>query len=327
MSYLSEKLYELRKEKKLSQEELAEKLNVARQTISKWENGITIPDTNNLLEISKIFEISIDDLICKKEDNQNELNNEIVNKNKKFLVKKMIIISIVILILVFLFILIYRMIFLFKIATNLVSAQSRDIDYQYHCQDIELKNGMTSKWEFVDAYKKDNKMIMKYYNAPIINYTDHVEAELVRIEYFDEENYYDIDLKNKTYKTCKNGIDVKSYYNLTGLKFDAVFVENFGNLSNYKDIFLCAINFENKLEINKMDNGRVVINLSKGKELTNSVQFRFIDNENNPDLSIIKKESENGIIDYNAKTYIWNKDTIDENEMLLPDLTQFICIE
>ena len=56
MSYLSEKLYELRKEKKLSQEELAEKLNVARQTISKWENGTTVPDTNNLIEISKIFE-------------------------------------------------------------------------------------------------------------------------------------------------------------------------------------------------------------------------------------------------------------------------------
>ena len=47
MSYFSEKLYELRKEKGFSQEELAEKLNVARQTISKWETGMTVPDTNN----------------------------------------------------------------------------------------------------------------------------------------------------------------------------------------------------------------------------------------------------------------------------------------
>lgn len=65
MSYFSEKLYELRKEKGFSQEELADKLNVARQTISKWENGTTTPDTNNLIELSNIFEISIDDFVGK----------------------------------------------------------------------------------------------------------------------------------------------------------------------------------------------------------------------------------------------------------------------
>ena len=67
MSYFSEKLYELRKERKFSQEELADKLNVARQTISKWETGMTVPDTNNLIELSKIFEISIDDFVGKKD--------------------------------------------------------------------------------------------------------------------------------------------------------------------------------------------------------------------------------------------------------------------
>ena len=65
MSYFSEKLYELRKAKKLSQEELAERLNVARQTISKWETGATTPDTNNLIELSNIFEISIDEFVGK----------------------------------------------------------------------------------------------------------------------------------------------------------------------------------------------------------------------------------------------------------------------
>ena len=68
MSYFSEKLYELRKEKGFSQEELAEKLNVARQTISKWETGMTVPDTNNLIELSKIFGISIDDFVGKKDE-------------------------------------------------------------------------------------------------------------------------------------------------------------------------------------------------------------------------------------------------------------------
>ena len=86
MSYFSEKLYELRKEKGFSQEELAEKLNVARQTISKWETAVTVPDTNNLIELSKIFGISIDEFVgndefIKKDDN--EENKDLKNINKK----------------------------------------------------------------------------------------------------------------------------------------------------------------------------------------------------------------------------------------------------
>ena len=61
----SEKLMSLRKSKGMSQENLAEKLNVTRQTISKWELDQTTPDLNKLLEISKLFEISIDELTNK----------------------------------------------------------------------------------------------------------------------------------------------------------------------------------------------------------------------------------------------------------------------
>ena len=49
----------LRKSKGLSQEELSIKLNVVRQTISKWESAQTTPELNKLVELSKIFEISI----------------------------------------------------------------------------------------------------------------------------------------------------------------------------------------------------------------------------------------------------------------------------
>ncbi|MBS4191847.1 helix-turn-helix transcriptional regulator [Bacillus sp. FJAT-49705] len=59
----SEKLYKLRKEKGLSQEALAEKLNTSRQAISKWENGQGFPETEKLLMIGNIFEVSIDYLL------------------------------------------------------------------------------------------------------------------------------------------------------------------------------------------------------------------------------------------------------------------------
>lgn len=58
----SEKLMELRKSKGMSQEDLAEKLNVTRQTVSKWELDQTSPDMNKLIEISKLFEVSLDEL-------------------------------------------------------------------------------------------------------------------------------------------------------------------------------------------------------------------------------------------------------------------------
>lgn len=60
---LKDKIQELRKCKKLSQENLAEKLNISRQAVAKWENGETYPDINNLIGLSNIFNISIDRLL------------------------------------------------------------------------------------------------------------------------------------------------------------------------------------------------------------------------------------------------------------------------
>lgn len=58
-----EKLVNLRKERKLSQEQLAEKLGVSRQAVSRWESGDTTPDMMNILGLCDIFEVSADDLI------------------------------------------------------------------------------------------------------------------------------------------------------------------------------------------------------------------------------------------------------------------------
>ena len=70
-----ERLMSLRKAKGWSQEELANKIGVSRQTISKWESFQTIPDMNKLMELSKIFEISVDELI--NEENKEEKENKV----------------------------------------------------------------------------------------------------------------------------------------------------------------------------------------------------------------------------------------------------------
>lgn len=60
------KLYDLRKQKGFSQEELANRLNVSRQTVSKWEVGDSTPDLEKLVAISDLFEISLDELVLGK---------------------------------------------------------------------------------------------------------------------------------------------------------------------------------------------------------------------------------------------------------------------
>lgn len=60
---LKENIKSIRKSKGLSQEELAIKLNVVRQTVSKWEQGLSVPDAEMLITISEIFETSVSTLL------------------------------------------------------------------------------------------------------------------------------------------------------------------------------------------------------------------------------------------------------------------------
>lgn len=64
----------LRKTKGLTQEKLAIRLNVVRQTISKWEKGLSVPDADMLLRIARVFEVSVGELLGAKLDNEADIN-------------------------------------------------------------------------------------------------------------------------------------------------------------------------------------------------------------------------------------------------------------
>ncbi len=74
----NEKLIKLRKAAGFSQEELGNKLNVARQTISKWELGETTPEMDKLIKLSEIFNITLDELIKEGDDfkKSNDTNSQ-----------------------------------------------------------------------------------------------------------------------------------------------------------------------------------------------------------------------------------------------------------
>lgn len=70
---LSDKIIKLRKANGWSQEDLAEKLNVSRQAISRWENGSALPDANNILQLSKLFHVTSDYLLNDDYSSDNDI--------------------------------------------------------------------------------------------------------------------------------------------------------------------------------------------------------------------------------------------------------------
>ncbi len=84
----SKKLKEIRKKEGISQEQLAERIGVSRQAITKWETGKGLPDVENMVIIAEIFKTTIDELLMdsmfkiKLDDRKNKLDVICLNKNK-----------------------------------------------------------------------------------------------------------------------------------------------------------------------------------------------------------------------------------------------------
>ena len=81
---LGENLFNLRKEKGLSQEEVAEKLNVTRQTVSKWETNQSTPDFDKIIPICELYGITTDELLQGKrlEKSFGEISTTDINRKR-----------------------------------------------------------------------------------------------------------------------------------------------------------------------------------------------------------------------------------------------------
>ena len=87
---LNEKIKSFRKQKGITQEEFAIHLNVVRQTVSKWEKGISVPDAEMLMRIADFFEISVSELLganIKNETSRNEIAEQLSRINEQLALK------------------------------------------------------------------------------------------------------------------------------------------------------------------------------------------------------------------------------------------------
>lgn len=79
----AEKLIALRKSRELTQEQLAEQINVSRQSISKWESGQVIPEVEKIVELSKVFNVTVDYLLKPSEIDELSVKTEILEQQQK----------------------------------------------------------------------------------------------------------------------------------------------------------------------------------------------------------------------------------------------------
>ena len=87
---LQENIKTFRKERGLTQEELAIRTNVVRQTVSKWEKGLSVPDADMLQKISEVLEVTVSQLLGEDrepERNRNEIAEQLARINEQLAIK------------------------------------------------------------------------------------------------------------------------------------------------------------------------------------------------------------------------------------------------
>jgi len=154
----SENLVKLRKEKQWSQEQLADKLNVTRQTIYKWETGQSYPEMDRLIEISEIFKLSVDDLIKTgvKTENITKKNeyDAFYNKYAKVTALGVFLIMVGVSVMLFLFALMGRTFFI-PVAIMLLFIMSGVALFIYYgTQEEEFKKTIPKDAEYYDPIEK-----------------------------------------------------------------------------------------------------------------------------------------------------------------------------
>lgn len=83
---VGKKINKLRKENSLSQDDVADKLYISRQSVSKWELGLAMPTIDNVIELSKIFNVDIKEILCLNEDDEFDPNDIFKNHSREYVI-------------------------------------------------------------------------------------------------------------------------------------------------------------------------------------------------------------------------------------------------
>lgn len=312
-------LMELRKKNGLSQEDLANKLNVTRQTVSKWELEQTSPSLKDLKNISEIFNISLDELTSNDINISTKKFTEQTNNIKPKTKMKYLIILPIILLIIFLIILInrsYRILYIKK------QIDLANISQNYYINKITIFENFTEN-KIIENYKLyflDGKI-----KLVTMDNTNNIST-VKTIEIFDAKSYYCIDEINKTYYQ----IPIDEYYknnknSILPIQKDSILNEIYKNftLSNNKDLVNLIINTNFKT-INEFNDYYTLTNLENELEnyisLQTSTQINRLEYINNVKL-------DNEYNNLTKHTYLIELNKIENKDFELPNLLEYQKIE
>lgn len=142
----SDNLLKLRKSKGLSQENLADKLDLSRQAVSKWELGTSKPDIDNVQKISNFFNVSVDDLIGNETIKTETTPINIKEDTKKDKILKLTTVVIVAAVILFIIIVVYKFIMLFRITK--VGESYKELENYHYVIYGYSENDMEEKEEY-----------------------------------------------------------------------------------------------------------------------------------------------------------------------------------
>ena len=238
---LGEKILKLRKKNGLSQEELGERINVTRQTISNWELGETTPNTEQLKLLSKEFNISIDDLL--DNDVKSILVDKVSNTEKNTKTIIMILVGIVATI-IFIFLCLVAARIVYKATRNtgrrLEESIICSIYGEYHSYSITYEELTGIPRELGgDPYFSDILELDKYNDAHqifnIINdYVKKNNGSCIRVTESNINDYLDLFVKEGTLtnKGLTLLMKIKDEYDYTLTFGEEFFLEKLNNKTN-----------------------------------------------------------------------------------------------
>lgn len=328
----NEKLLSLRKENGYSQEVLADKLNVSRQTISKWESGLTTPELEKIILLSEIFNISVDELVGKENaaqiDENKEKNKLNLKKSKNKIIKKIIIIIITIFIILLGSLVLYRYLIVDSIYKRIFYYEPEKNEFCYTKRVVKYENNIPKKWILEETFVKDKVFKTEYYDTEISPTQSTTKPILRRIEYGDEEYYYNINSENKTY--TKTSFEKHEFYantNFSNLTFELEGVINGKfNLNKLQNRILMSLDFRKIIKIrqNYYELGIADIDnffgLPQSVSVINDLKKPVI-NFNRTDVD---KDNKSNFIMYSYEKDF--KDIADE-EIMLPDLSTYTLVD
>lgn len=301
-------LMELRKKNGYSQEDLANKLNVTRQTISKWELEQTSPNLKDLKNIADIFNISLDELTSNIKDNS---NLDIKNKKRKNKYILIILFLILIFILLFFVYRVYKILYIKNYIDLACSSKNYYIEKTLYSEE-NFDQSIIGKYEL---YYIDGKI-------KLLTIDNENLSKVNKIEILDDKSYYCIDEINRTYSV----LPIEKYYELNldtdfPILKDVVLNEIYYKffMSDNKELLKLIFNFDFKVE-NEFNDYFTLTNRKNKidsyillQASTNSNKFEFINK--------IKKDEDQNVAIQNC--YFIELDSIENKDIELPSLLEY----